>query len=444
MEIPKLLWHIKQRQDPKSNSMPVQIGEARSPTTLGHFLGRRDGASGRRFPQCRDCKDPPLALARDSATERRIRCPGAGASSGRRCAAGGWRALCTAGTITCKFDGGSRHSTLSVPHHSPSVAHGRRSLTRVTLFFLVSKARPFIPLLAPNCSRLALWSSISTGSQGSLKKQGTAWLGRAWRVALSLALSTLSVQRLQLALHLASLSSPHLPLTIPLTTDNASRSFIHSHSPRPAPPRPAHTHAHSLRLVSRRVLIRSQRRSFFILRRRGPIAGSAVSVGPRPWVGWPVGSSSASQACLAVAVVPWLNDGSPVDNSPRSSQDPPIGCTSKRLPFASGLEKNPPYDITPGALAVFSPDSSLQPLQLGLWTVDRRSIRCRQLHCLVAPASYGAPRVSSGVWVWSVVCRPSKRQKPPAKRPTHRRYSFMHDALAPHCFLRRRRAARLL
>lgn len=232
MQIPKLLWHIKQRQDPKSNSMPVQIGEAR------HFLGRRDGASGRRFPQCRDCRDPPLALARDSATERRIRCPGAGASSGRRCAAGGWRALCAAGTITCKFDGGSRHSTLSVPHHSPSVAHGRRSLTRVTLFFLVSKARPFIPLLAPNCSRLALWSSISTGSQGSLKKQGTAWLGRAWRVALSLALSTLSVQRLQLALHLTSLSSPHLPLTIPLTTDNASRSFIHSHSPRPAPPRP--------------------------------------------------------------------------------------------------------------------------------------------------------------------------------------------------------------
>lgn len=206
MEIPKLLWHIKQRQDPKSNSMPVQIGEARSPT-LGHFLGMRDGASGRRCPQCRDCRDPPLALARDSATERRIRCPGAGASSGRRCAAGGWRALCTAGTITCKFDGGSRHSTLSVPHHSPSVAHGRRSLTRVTLFFLVSKARPFIPLLAPNCSRLALWSSISTGSQGSLKKQGTAWLGRAWRVALSLALSTLSVQRLQLALHLTSLSS---------------------------------------------------------------------------------------------------------------------------------------------------------------------------------------------------------------------------------------------
>lgn len=59
-----------------------------------------------------------------------------------------------------------------------------------------------------------------------------------------------------------------------------------------------------------------------------------------------------------------------MDNSPRSSQDPPIGCTSKRLPFASGLEKNPPYDITPGALAVFSPDSSLQSPASPAWPVD--------------------------------------------------------------------------
>lgn len=61
--------------------------------------------------------------------------------------------------------------------------------------------------------------------------------------------------------------------------------------------------------------------------------------------------------------------------------------------------------------SVFS--SSLQSLQLGLSTVDRRSIRCRQLHCLVAPASYGAPRDSlreSGSGL--AVCREKKAKTP--------------------------------
>lgn len=205
---------------------------------------RRRVRSGRRFPSMSRLAGIPHLPSRG------IQPPNAAFDAQEpaalRCAAGGWRAVHWDNHL--QVNGGSRDSTLSVLHHSPSVAHGRRSLTRVTLFFLVSKARPSIPLLAPNCSRFAVWSSISTGSQGSLKKQGTAWLGRAWRVALSFSLSTLSVQRLQLAL-----TSPHSPhLTSPSRsrsrrTTRVAHSFILA---RPAPP--AHTHAHSVRLDSTR------------------------------------------------------------------------------------------------------------------------------------------------------------------------------------------------
>lgn len=207
--------------------------------------------------QCRECRDPPLALARDSATERRIRCPGAGGQQWQRCAAGGWRALCWDNHLQVR-QVDTRHWTLrpsplalalALRRTRPSLSHPSHS------FFLVSKARPFIPLLAPNCSRFEVRGSPSGPPSrriaGVPEETGNRVAGPGLaRRPLSLSLDSVPPET----------SSPQLPLTIPITTDDASRSFILT---RPAPPRP-HPHPRSFThsVSSRRVLIRSQRRSF--------------------------------------------------------------------------------------------------------------------------------------------------------------------------------------
>lgn len=135
----------------------------------------------------------------------------------------------------------------------------------------------------------------------------------------------------------------------------------------------------------------------------------------------------------------------------------PIGCTSKRLPFASGLEKNPPYDITPGALAVFSPDSSLQspaspawPVDCGLWTVGQ--FAAGNCIALLRPR-HTVHRESlreSGSGLLSAVRRKGKNPRPSGRptvdtrsctTPSHRTAfcdaAVLHDSFKTHTALGR-------
>lgn len=153
MEIPKLLWHIKQRQDPKIkfNARPDRGSSIPHPGALSGEARRRV-RSGRRFPSMSRLAGIPHLPSRG------IQPPNAAFDAQEpaalRCAAGGWRAVHWDNHL--QVNGGSRDSTLSVLHHSPSVAQGRRSLTQVAPFFLFRKRGHSFP-----CWRLIVRGSPS-------------------------------------------------------------------------------------------------------------------------------------------------------------------------------------------------------------------------------------------------------------------------------------------
>ncbi|KAK1828270.1 hypothetical protein QBC39DRAFT_154540 [Podospora conica] len=266
--------------------------------TLGLDAWGRRGASGRRFPSNVEITGIPhcsglhlhLHGPRDSATERRIRYQGRGSgfSSGRRCAAGGRRAL--SGTVRARKSQVKERTSGVETRHSPSfttlspwshkaVVH--QSLTRVAPFFSLFRTRGHSFYSALNCCSsipysvsLPLWSSISNsvlgitnGIAGVPEETGNRVAGPGLaRRPLSLSrVSWPETSTLSLSLSPPSLSRDH----------DHGPSLAHSHSPAP-----------TLIPLStpRRVLIRSQRRSFF-----SSVAAvqsrALLSVGPRPWVG---------------------------------------------------------------------------------------------------------------------------------------------------------------